>query len=205
MIEIVNLNKSFGNNQILANINVKFPKNKVSVVVGKSGEGKTTLFRILANLETQDSGKITMLDDNQVGLVFQSNQLFPHLTVINNLVLPLRVIQKKSKLKSKLRALKILKLLGIEGLSDKYPSNLSGGEAQRVAIARALIMDQNVLLLDEPTSALDSENIENLINLIMDLKENGKTIIIITHDISFSRRVGDDIFTLQNGELKKAN
>lgn len=203
MIEIMNLNKSFGENKVLANVNVIFPKNEVSVIVGKSGEGKTTLFRILANLDVQDSGTIKMIEENQVGLVFQSNQLFPHLKVINNLVLPLRKILKQSKKESYSKALKTLDLLGIEGLKEQYPSSLSGGEAQRVAIARALVMNQNVLLLDEPTSALDSENIDNLIKLITKLKNNGKTIIIITHDISFANRVSNSIFSLQNGELKR--
>lgn len=204
MIEIKNLKKTFNENQVLCNINASFLKNEVSVIVGKSGEGKTTLFRIIANLDTQDTGEIKMNEENQVGLVFQSNQLFPHLSVIRNLVLPLRKILKLSKEVSKVRAIETLKLLGIEALRDQYSSNLSGGEAQRVAIARALVMNQNILLLDEPTSALDSENVDNLINLIAQLKEAGKTIIIITHDIVFGNKVADTVFILSNGELKRA-
>lgn len=203
MITITNLDKSFSDKVILSNINVGFPNEKISVVVGKSGEGKTTLFRIIADLETYDSGEVLLSKEDKIGMVFQSNQLYPHLSVINNLVLPQRVIMKIPKELAIKNAVKILSSLGIDDLKNQYPSSLSGGEEQRVAIARALVINKNILLLDEPTSALDSENTLILINLLKDLKNDGKTIIIITHDSDFAKKVSDYIFELSDSKLRK--
>ncbi|MFK5882774.1 MAG: ATP-binding cassette domain-containing protein [Candidatus Izemoplasma sp.] len=203
MITITNLDKSFSEKVILSKINVEFKNEMISVVVGKSGEGKTTLFRIIADLETYDSGEITFCEEDKIGMVFQSNQLYPHLSVINNLVLPQRVIMKIPKELAINNAIKVLSSLGIEDLKDQYPSSLSGGEEQRVAIARALVINKNILLLDEPTSALDSENTTILINLLKDLKRAGKTIIIITHDSDFAKKVSDYIYELRDSKLNK--
>ena len=202
MIEIRNLTKTFNDKVIFKNINVNFEREMISVIVGKSGEGKTTLFRIIAELEEADSGNIQYFDKNQIGMVFQNNQLYPHLSALNNLVLPQRVIMKIPKKKALKRAIEILDSLNIEYLKSQYPSKLRGGEKQRLAIARALVMDKKVLLLDEPTSSLDSENIDILIEILNELKRKGKTIIVITHDKSFAEKLADNIFELKDNSMK---
>lgn len=201
MIKVKDLYKQYDNKIILEGVNIDFkPKNIISVL-GKSGEGKTTLLRIIASLETYSSGKIEIDESDNIGMVFQDNQLYPHLTILNNLVLPQRVVLGKSKKDSRAIAYDILKKLGVENLSENYPGSLSGGEQQRVAIARALVMKKNILLLDEPTSALDGSNTENLLKLLVDLKNEGKTIIIITHDAIFADSISDEIYLLKNGKI----
>ena len=201
MIKVNEIYKKFDDKVIRDNINISFKANSIISVLGKSGEGKTTLLRIIANLETYDSGSIEIDETDKIGMVFQDNQLYPHLTVLNNLVLPQKVISKTSKKTSKSIALDTLKKLGIYDLSNNYPGSLSGGEQQRVAIARALVMNKSILLLDEPTSALDSSNTNTLIKLLLNLKSEGKTIIIITHDSKFAEDVSDEIFVLKNGKI----
>ncbi len=202
MIRISNLTKTFNNKVILDNINVNFEKEMISVIFGKSGEGKTTLFRIIAELEEADSGEIVYYEKNQIGMVFQNNQLYPHLSALNNLVIPQRVVKKIPKKTAEKRAIEVLDSLNIEYLKSQYPSKLSGGEQQRLAIARALVMDKKILLLDEPTSSLDSENIEILIEILNELKRKGKTIIVITHDKGFAEKLADNIFELKDNSMK---
>lgn len=201
MIEIKNITKTFNDNIILNDINITFGESEISVIVGKSGAGKTTLFRIVAGLEEADSGTVVSKQDNNIGMVFQSFQLYPHLSVLNNLVIPQRFIMKLSKREAIIKSIKILRSLKIEYLNNQYPSSLSGGEKQRVAIARALAIDKDVILLDEPTSSLDTENIGILINSIKELKARGITIIIITHDIVFAEKVADSIYELKDSKL----
>jgi len=201
MIKVKELYKEFDNKVILEGININFKPKSITSILGKSGEGKTTLLRIIANLETYSSGQIEMDDLDKIGMVFQDNQLYPHMTILNNLVLPQKVVLGLSKIDSKKIALATLKKLGVEDLSNNYPGSLSGGEQQRIAIARALVMEKNILMLDEPTSALDSSNTEKLIQLLLGLKNEGKTIIIITHDSNFAKSVSDDIYILKNKKI----
>lgn len=202
MIEIKDISKHFDDKLVLDNVSVQFQTNSISVILGKSGEGKSTLFRIMSGLERKDSGFLNY-DMNDIGMVFQDYQLYPHLNVQNNLVLPQRLVLKKSKNAAKKIASDTLKLLNIEYLKNSKISSLSGGESQRVAIARTLVMNKSIILFDEPTSALDKENIDNLTELLKSLKKD-KTILIITHDSLFAKAVSDDIYIIQNGTLKKA-
>jgi ABC-type polar amino acid transport system ATPase subunit len=202
MIEIENLCKNFNDQEIFNNMNLSLSKNKISVLVGKSGEGKSTLFRMIMGLEEIDSGYINIDETSKVGMVFQNYELYPHLSVLNNLVLPQKVINKVSKENAKQKAVEVLKTLGIEYLIKKTVTTLSGGESQRLAIARTLVMGNNVLLLDEPTSALDQENIENLISLLKKLSEE-TTLFIITHDLGFASKVGDVMYKIEDKKIVK--
>jgi len=202
MILVENISKAYGDKLILNSINLQFKQNNITVLLGKSGEGKTTLFRIIAGIEDQDEGKV-IIDSTKTTMVFQDNQLYPHLNVVNNLMTPQRVILKRTKKEATIISDDILKRLNIEYLKYNTVESLSGGEAQRVAIARALAMDKDIILFDEPTSALDRENINILIGLLKDLKKD-KTVLIITHDEEFSIGVADTIYRIENGEIKKA-
>jgi len=202
MILVENISKAYGDKLILKSINLQFKQNNITVLLGKSGEGKTTLFRIIAGIEDQDEGKV-IIDSTKTTMVFQDNQLYPHLNVVNNLMTPQRVILKRTKKEATIISDDILKRLNIEYLKYNTVESLSGGEAQRVAIARALAMDKDIILFDEPTSALDRENINILIGLLKDLKKD-KTVLIITHDEEFSIGVADTIYRIENGEIKKA-
>jgi len=201
MLQVKNLYKKYDEKIILDGINIQFNNKNITSILGKSGEGKTTLFRIITGLESLDSGEILTDSGDQIGMVFQDNQLYPHLSVMKNLVLPQNIILGVNKKNAKKHALNILKKLGIDDLVNSYPGRLSGGEQQRVAIARALVMNMNILLLDEPTSALDSSNTKKLVNLLLDLKMEGQTIIIITHDEEFAKIISDEIYTLENGKI----
>jgi polar amino acid transport system ATP-binding protein len=200
-MELVNVTKKFGENTVLKNINLIFKEQKITSIVGKSGAGKTTLMRMLAGLETETSGEIVIDKKSNIGMVFQDFQLYPHIKTMTNLVLPQRVVLKRSKKEALLRANDILLRLGLDEQKDQYPLSLSGGQRQRLAIARALVMDKNVLLFDEPTSALDQENIDQLISLLLKLKVQGTTIIIITHDQSFAKKVSDEIIQIADGQI----
>jgi polar amino acid transport system ATP-binding protein len=200
MIELINISKSFSDKEILSNVNIRFKPNKISVITGKSGEGKTTLFRIISGLENTDTGFIRKDDFDRVGMVFQGNELYPHFSVLGNLLVPQRVVLKRSKQESTIKALEVLESLNITYLKDASTKSLSGGEAQRVAIARELVMDRNIILFDEPTSALDKENVDGLIRMIKQLKKD-KTILIITHDMSFAKDINDYIYTIKNKEV----
>lgn len=202
MLDIREVTKSFGDQIILENASLVVKENQITVLVGKSGEGKTTLFRMIMGLEKEYQGKIKISKDSHVGMVFQKYELYPHLSVLNNLILPQRVIKKTDKKTSFEKAKRILKELGIEYLMDKTITSLSGGEAQRLAIARTLVMDNKIILLDEPTSALDQENTRNLIELLSNLVQT-KTILIITHDIEFARKVADNTYAIENKKIIK--
>lgn len=201
MIEIKNLNKSFGEQIIFNQANLKLEENEISVFLGKSGEGKSTLFRIIMGLEDYDSGEFNF-NTNRFGMVFQNYELYPHLTVLNNLIVPQRVILKREKKEAKEKAIKILRELNIEEIIDKTVLSLSGGESQRLAIARTLVMDNTVLLMDEPTSALDQENVTKLIELLKILSKT-TTILIITHDIMFAKDVADTIYKISENKIVK--
>ncbi len=214
MLKIRNLNKSFNKNKVLNNISFNLNKGEIGVLLGKSGAGKTTILRCINGLENFDSGQIILdgetIDTSKdiyklrgkVGMVFQNFNLFPHLTVLENIIQsPVNVfkIKKQEAIKN---AKELLKLVDLENKIDSYPCELSGGQQQRVAIARACALMPKVLCFDEPTSALDKDTIKNIVNIMNKLKSNGMTILIITHDVDFTNEVCDKIINISNGEIE---
>jgi ABC-type polar amino acid transport system ATPase subunit len=206
--------KFFGDFQALRNINLQVKKGQRIVVCGPSGSGKSTMIRCINRLEEHDSGKIivsgreltNMVKDidavrREVGMVFQNFNLFPHLTVIKNLMLALRLVRKMKKAEAKEAAMGFLKRVRIPEQADKYPIQLSGGQQQRVAIARALCMNPEVMLFDEPTSALDPEMISEVLDVMIDLVNDGLTMICVTHEMGFARSVADSIVFMDWGEI----
>ena len=206
--------KSFGDFQALRNINLQVNKGERIVVCGPSGSGKSTMIRCINRLEEHDSGKIivsgreltsTVKDidavRSEVGMVFQSFNLFPHLTAIRNLMLALKLVRKMNKSQAREVAMGFLKRVRIPEQADKYPSQLSGGQQQRVAIARALCMNPEVMLFDEPTSALDPEMISEVLDVMIDLVDEGLTMICVTHEMGFARSIADSIVFMDYGEI----
>jgi ABC-type polar amino acid transport system ATPase subunit len=206
--------KFFGDFQALRNINLEVNKGQRIVVCGPSGSGKSTMIRCINRLEEHDSGKIIVsgreltsevkdIDAvrSEVGMVFQNFNLFPHLTVIKNLMLALKLVRKMKKAEAKETAMGFLKRVRIPEQADKYPIQLSGGQQQRVAIARALCMNPEVMLFDEPTSALDPEMISEVLEVMIDLVDDGLTMICVTHEMGFARSVADSIVFMDWGEI----
>ena len=211
MIIVNNLNKSFGSTTVLQNTSLSIDPGEICVLLGKSGSGKTTLLRCICGLESFDSGKIIINGNivnsykdilnlkGEIGMVFQNFNLFPHMSVWENITLSPVNILKQNKFDAVENALSLLKKLKLEDKYNAYPFELSGGQKQRVAIARALALNPRVLCLDEPTSALDSYNIDILKEILFILKENKTSILIVTHDKNFAKSVGDKIITMENG------
>ncbi|MCM2137858.1 amino acid ABC transporter ATP-binding protein [Vagococcus fluvialis] len=201
MIKIKGLSKSFGDKKILDNVNVTIAENSILTLVGPSGGGKTTLLRCLAGLETADSGEVWMNDSvlkfseiaGDIGFVFQDFNLFPHFTVLENITLAPKMTKKKDKKQIDEEALKLLEKFGLKEQVNQYPSQLSGGQKQRVAIVRALIMSPKLLCYDEPTSALDPLLVDSIAETIMELKEEGMTQVVVTHDLSFAKKISDTL------------
>ena len=202
MLELKNINKAFGKKTIFENLDLNIPDGEILAIVGPSGGGKTTLLRMLAGLEKADSG--TFLLDGQafnpialneqeqvVGVVFQDFQLFPHLNVFENITLAQKLVLKENTETFTKKAEKLAAQLGLEDLLHSYPYQLSGGQKQRVAIARAMAMDPQVLAYDEPTSALDPALREQVEKLILSLKKEGVTQIVVTHDWTFAEHIAD--------------
>lgn len=207
MLTIKNLTKHFDNRTIIDHLNLEIPEGKILTIVGPSGGGKTTLLRCLAGLETIDSGEL-LLDgvpfnpaemdnaDQVVGVVFQDFQLFPHLSVLENITLAPTLVLKEEKAKSQQEALELLEKLGLAGKEKLYPYQLSGGQKQRVALARALAMKPKVLGYDEPTSALDLALRQQVEEVILDLRKQGMTQIVVTHDMAFAEKIADNLLTV---------
>ncbi len=206
--------KFFGDFQALRNINLQVKKGQRIVVCGPSGSGKSTMIRCINRLEEHDSGKIivsgreltsTVKDidavRSEVGMVFQNFNLFPHLTAIKNLMLALKLVRKMNKSQAQETAMRFLERVRIPEQADKYPIQLSGGQQQRVAIARALCMNPEVMLFDEPTSALDPEMISEVLDVMIDLVDDGMTMICVTHEMGFARSVADSIVFMDWGEI----
>ena len=201
MIKIKGLSKSFGDKKILDNVNVSIAENSILTLVGPSGGGKTTLLRCLAGLEKADSGEVWMNDSvlkfseiaGDIGFVFQDFNLFPHFTVLENITLAPKMTKKKDKKQIDEEALKLLEKFGLKEQVNQYPSQLSGGQKQRVAIVRALIMSPKLLCYDEPTSALDPLLVDSIAETIMELKEEGVTQVVVTHDLSFAKKISDTL------------
>lgn len=204
MLELKAINKSFGDKKVIDNLNLEIPDGSILAIVGPSGGGKTTLLRTLAGLETADSGTFllngqafdpanTKNQEQVVGVVFQDFQLFPHLSVRDNITLAPKMVLKETTEVYNQKAQHLAEQLGIESLLDQYPFQLSGGQKQRLAIARAMAMDPEVLAYDEPTSALDPELRQQVEQLILNLKTQGITQIVVTHDLVFAEHIADNI------------
>ena len=218
IVQLENVDKFFGDFQALKNVNLSVKKGERIVVCGPSGSGKSTLIRCINRLEEHNSGRIVIngheltsdvanIDAvrSEVGMVFQNFNLFPHLTIIKNLMLAPRLVRKASKSEAHDTAMKYLNRVKIPEQADKYPSQLSGGQQQRVAIARALCMNPEVMLFDEPTSALDPEMISEVLDVMTDLARDGMTMIVVTHEMGFARSVADNIVFMDEGEIVESN
>ncbi|RRR43798.1 amino acid ABC transporter ATP-binding protein [Streptococcus suis] len=207
MLELRNLSKRFDNKQIFSNYDLVIPEGKIIAIVGQSGGGKTTLVRMLAGLETIDSG--TLIYNGQelpleelgkrhlLGFVFQDFQLFPHLSVLENLVLSPVKTQNMSRSEAEDKALKLLDTLGLANHANAYPFSLSGGQKQRVALARAMMIDPEIIGYDEPTSALDPELRKEVEKLILENRATGITQIVVTHDMQFAENIADEIIKIE--------
>lgn len=207
MLELKNISKRFGEKQIISDLNLKVPEKQILAIVGPSGGGKTTLLRMLAGLETIDSGDIIYngeelpLDElekrNLLGFVFQDFQLFPHLTVLENLTLSPIKTKNVAKEDAEKKAISLLNRLGLAEHVNAYPYSLSGGQKQRVALARAMMIDPEIIGYDEPTSALDPELRLEVEKLILQNRELGMTQIVVTHDLQFAENIADTILKVQ--------
>ena len=214
MINITNLHKNFGDLEVLKNISTEIKKGEIISIIGPSGSGKSTFLRCINKLEEPSSGHIyidgmDLMDKNtdinkireRVGMVFQHFNLFPHMTVLDNLTLSPIMVKKKSKEEAEKYALSLLEKVGLADKASSYPSQLSGGQKQRIAIARALAMKPDVILFDEPTSALDPEMIKEVLDVMRDLAKEGMTMLIVTHEMGFARNVANRILFMDNGEI----
>lgn len=218
IIEIANLNKWFGNFHVLKNINMTVHKGEIIVVCGPSGSGKSTLIRCINRIEKHQKGKIVVAGTElttkmkniadvrkEVGMVFQNFDLFPHMTVLENLILAPAWILKMPRKKAEEMAMTLLERVQIHDQASKMPGQLSGGQQQRVAIARALCMNPKVMLFDEPTSALDPEMVKEVLDVIKNLAEDGMTMICVTHEMGFAKQVANRIIFMDQGEIVEEN
>jgi general L-amino acid transport system ATP-binding protein len=214
MIVAENVKKWFANFQALNGITTTVRRGEVVVILGPSGSGKSTFIRTINRLERHDDGRIVvdgieLTDDirniervrSEIGMVFQSFNLFPHLTVIDNITLAPRNVRRWPRAKSEEKAKALLERVGIPEQADKYPAQLSGGQQQRVAIARALAMEPKIMLFDEPTSALDPEMIKEVLDVMKELARSAMTLIVVTHEIGFAKEVGDRVLFFDEGLL----
>ena len=211
MIKITGLKKDFGSLQVLRGIDVSIAEKEVVVIIGPSGSGKSTLLRCINYLEEPTAGEIVF--DNiplngeaninevrkEIGMVFQRFNLFPHMTVMENLTLAPMKVRHTPKKEAEALALFYLKKVGLEEKADSYPDQLSGGQQQRVAIARALCMKPKAMLFDEPTSALDPEMIKEVLDVMKQLAEDGMTMVVVTHEMGFAKEVGDRVLFVDGG------
>ncbi len=214
MIQVTGLCKSFGSNAVLRHIDLEVRRQEVVVVIGPSGSGKSTMLRCLNLLEQPDQGDIriegvSLMDKGtritevraEVGMVFQRFNLFPHMNVLDNIMLsPVRV-RKRPKEEAEAKAMELLRKVGLEDKANASPDSLSGGQAQRVAIARALAMEPKIMLFDEPTSALDPEMVGEVLAVMKELAAEGMTMVVVTHEMGFAREVGDRVLFMEQGSI----
>lgn len=212
VINIKNLNKKFGANEVLRDINLTVDKGEVVAIIGPSGSGKSTLLRCINLLDVPSKGKV-IFEDNELtqhnvqldnlrqkmGMVFQNFNLFPHKKVIENVMLAPLLLHKDSKDQLKEKALYLLEKVGLKDKADSYPNQLSGGQKQRVAIARALAMEPDVMLFDEPTSALDPEVVGDVLKVMRQLANEGMTMVIVTHEMNFAKEISDKVVFMADG------
>ena len=221
MLQALDITKSFGKTPVLKGVSVRVSRGEVVAIIGRSGSGKSTLLRCLNNLETIDSGEIRIGGEAMVktengkpiykkdkelrtlmlrmGMVFQDYNLFPHQSVLKNLILPQTLVLKRSAKEAESKALELLAKVGLSEKANAYPCNLSGGQCQRVAIARALCMDPDILCFDEPTSALDPQLTHEVLSVIRQLADENRTMIVVTHEMNFARDVADRVIYMENG------
>lgn len=213
MIELKDVRKSFGKNEVLKGINLQIDKGEVVVIIGPSGSGKSTVLRTMNYLEEPTSGHVIvdgmdLSDKNklnavrtEVGMVFQNFNLFPHMTVLDNLILAPVNVRKTDKKEAQDIAMKLLERVGLADKAQMYPDSLSGGQKQRVAIARALAMKPKVMLFDEPTSALDPEMVREVLDVMKSLADDGMTMVIVTHEMGFAKEVADRVLFVDGGQI----
>ena len=213
MIELKDVRKSYGKNEVLKGINLQIDKGEVVVIIGPSGSGKSTVLRTMNYLEEPTSGHVIvdgmdLSDKNklnavrtEVGMVFQNFNLFPHMTVLDNLTLAPVNVRKTDKKEAQDIAMKLLERVGLADKAQMYPDSLSGGQKQRVAIARALAMKPKVMLFDEPTSALDPEMVREVLDVMKSLADEGMTMVIVTHEMGFAKEVADRVLFVDGGQI----
>jgi hypothetical protein len=217
IIELKNLKKQYGDNVILKNINLHVDRGEVVSLIGPSGSGKSTILRCIVDLESITSGEVMIEGNNladknvdkkikkemllKTGMVFQTFNLFPHLSVRNNIVRTLKLVKKKMTIEAENIANKMLDLVGLSDKIDSFPNELSGGQKQRVAIARALALQPDIMLFDEPTSALDPELVKEVLDIIRKLKKQKITMLIVSHEMNFVREISDRIIVMEKGEI----
>lgn len=218
LIEVKNLHKSFGENQVLRGIDVSIQKGEVVVVIGPSGSGKSTFLRCLNLLEQPTDGQVifdgvdltdghvnTLETCRRMGMVFQRFNLFSNLTILDNVTLAPMLVKKQSRAEAEKRALALLETVGLSEKRDAYPEQLSGGQQQGVAIARALAMEPEVMLFDEATSALDPEMVGDVLSIMRDMARQGMTMVVVTHEMGFAREVGDRVLFIDGGVIVEEN
>lgn len=214
MIEVKNLHKSFNGIEVLSGIDEEIEEGEVVVIIGPSGSGKSTFLRCLNLLETPDDGQV-IIDGEQInlpkvdvnlvrqkmGMVFQHFNLFPHLTVMENITLAPVELKKMTPEKAKEKAIELLRIVGLEEKADAYPASLSGGQKQRIAIARSLAMEPEIMLFDEPTSALDPEMVGEVLDVMKNLAKSGMTMVVVTHEMGFAKEVGTRVLFIDGGKV----
>ncbi|HAM1507808.1 TPA: amino acid ABC transporter ATP-binding protein [Listeria monocytogenes] len=213
-LKVTGLKKSFGANEVLKGIDIEVKEGEVVCVIGPSGSGKSTFLRCMNNLEEITAGEVVVDDFNitdkkvdinkvreNIGMVFQHFNLFPHLSVLENITLAPVELKKMDKEAAKSNALRLLEQVGLREKAEEFPNQLSGGQKQRVAIARALAMDPDIMLFDEPTSALDPEMVGELLGVMKELAKGGMTMMIVTHEMGFAREVGDRVIFMDGGYI----
>ena len=217
IVEVKNLKKQYGDNVILKNINLYIDKGEVVSLIGPSGSGKSTILRCIADLESITSGEILIEGNNltdknvdkkikkemllKTGMVFQTFNLFPHMSVRNNIVRTLKLVKNMNTEKAESLAKEMLSLVGLSDKINNYPNELSGGQKQRVAIARALALHPDIMLFDEPTSALDPELVKEVLDIIRKLKSQKITMLIVSHEMNFVREISDRVIVMEKGEI----
>ena len=214
ILTIESLKKAYGDTPVLDGIDLQIRSGEVAVIIGPSGCGKSTLLRCLNGLENINDGRILLHGKavvpkspeifrmrEQIGMVFQSYELFPHKTILKNITLAPLKVQKRKKEEAEAEALALLERIGLSAHRDKYPAQLSGGQKQRVAIARALIMHPEILLLDEITAALDPEMVREVLELVLSLAKEGRTMLIVTHEMAFAEAVADRVIFMDGGHI----
>lgn len=218
IIEVSQLRKNYGDNEVLKSIDLEVKKGEVVCVIGPSGSGKSTFLRCLNGLEEINDGHVIVAGDDMadkqininvarenIGMVFQQFNLFPHLTVAENIALAPVELNRSSKVEARAQAHDLLEMVGLEEKMDEYPASLSGGQQQRVAIARALAMNPDVMLFDEPTSALDPEMVGEVLAVMQRLVDEGMTMVIVTHEMGFARRAADRVLFMDEGVIVEQN